>query len=216
LERAEYIATGIPFDPPATRISRMREAITILRGLFGDEPFTFNGRFYTITALDGWPKPVQRPHPPFLVGGTRELVLRLAAQEADIVGLDLRQDRASLPDAFPARMDERVRWVRESAGERFDGLELSVLRLVGDIAVTDASLRVAAEVARRYEAGTGLEIDPHDILESPYSIIGTVRDVVEKLRRVRERWAINSFLAGWFDEPNLRDLDPVVEQLVGT
>jgi probable F420-dependent oxidoreductase len=212
----EYTAIGIPYDEAATRISRLREAITILRGLFGDEPFSFSGRFYTITSLDGRPKPVQRPHPPFLIGGTRERMLRLAAREAEIVSLDLRQDRASLPDAFPARMDERAGWVRESAGERFDSLELSVLRLVGDLAVTNTPLRTAAEVARRYEASTGLEIDPHDILESPYSLIGTVADVVDKLRRVRERWAINSFLVGWFDEPKLGDLEPVVEQLAGT
>ncbi len=211
----EYAATGIPFDPPATRIRRMQEAITILRGLFGDEPLTFRGRFYTITDLDGQPKPVRRPHPPFLVGGTREHLVRLAAREADIVGLDLRQDRESLPDAFPARMDERIGWIRDAAGVRFDQLEVSVLRLLGGIRVTDAPLRAAADVARRYESSTGLVIDPHDILESPYSLIGTVADLVDKLRRVRERWAINSFLVGWLDEAELRDLDPVVEQLAG-
>ena len=70
---------------------------------------------YTGTEMDGQPKPTQQPHPPFLIGGTRERVLRIAAREADIVSLDLRQDRASLPDAFPARMDERVGWVRDAA-----------------------------------------------------------------------------------------------------
>src|SRR5262245_33231293 len=67
----EYRSIDLPFDPPAARISRMLEAVTILRGLFGDAPVTFQGRFYSIAELDGWPKPVQRPHPPFLIGGTR-------------------------------------------------------------------------------------------------------------------------------------------------
>ena len=116
----EYRSIGLPFDPPAVRISRMLESVTILRGLFGDGPTSFDGRFYTIAELDGQPKPVQRPHPPFLIGGTRERMLRIAAREADIVGMDLRQDRESLGDAFPARMDERVRWVRDEAGSRFD------------------------------------------------------------------------------------------------
>ena len=97
----EYKAIGLQFDPPGVRIERMTEAIAILRGLFADEPFSFSGRHYTITDLDGQPKPVQRPHPPFIVGGTRERVLRIAAREGDIVGLDLRQDRESLPDAWP-------------------------------------------------------------------------------------------------------------------
>jgi hypothetical protein len=112
-------------------------------------------------------------------------------------------------------MDERIGWIRDAAGVRFDQLEVSVLRLLGGIRVTDAPLRAAADVARRYESSTGLVIDPHDILESPYSLIGTVADLVDKLRRVRERWAINSFLVGWLDEAELRDLDPVVEQLAG-
>jgi probable F420-dependent oxidoreductase len=130
----EYRATGIRFDPPGTRIERMIEAIAILRGLFADGPFRFAGRHYTITDMEGQPKPVQRPHPPFLIGGTRERVLRLAAREADIVGLDLRQRGDAILDAFEARTDVRIGWIREEAGERIDQLDLNVLRAVGDIA----------------------------------------------------------------------------------
>jgi probable F420-dependent oxidoreductase len=212
----EYRSIGLPFDPPGVRIDRMLEAVAILKGLFSDEPVTFHGRFYTITGLDGQPKPAQRPHPPFLIGGTRERVLRIAAREADIVGIDLRQDRDSLPDAFPERMDERIGWIRAAAGERLEQLELSVLRVLGGVTVTDRPLRAAADVARAHEARTGLTIDPRDVLESPYSLIGTVPDLVAKLRRVRERWGINSFLVGWLDEPELAAFAPVVEQLAGT
>ncbi|HET7029750.1 MAG TPA: TIGR03621 family F420-dependent LLM class oxidoreductase [Candidatus Limnocylindrales bacterium] len=212
----EYRSIGLPFDPAPVRIDRMLEAIAILRGLFADGPLSYAGRYYTISALDGQPKPVQRPHPPFLIGGTRERLLRIAAREADIVGMDLRQDRESLPDAFPDRMDERVGWIRDSAGDRFARLDLSVLRLLGEIAITDHPLRVAADVAHRYRVATGLDIDPRDILESPYSLIGSVPELVAKLRRGRERWGINSFLVGWLDEPNLRAFDPVVEQLAGS
>jgi probable F420-dependent oxidoreductase len=212
----EYAAIGMRYDRPKVRIERLAESITVLRGLFGDAPFTFEGTYYTITDMDGRPKPVQKPHPPFLVGGTREHVLRLAAREGDIVGFDLRQDRESLPDAFPARMDERVGWIRDEAGERFGQLDLNVLRVLGEISVTPRGLEAAAEVARRHGARTGLTIDPEDVLESPYSIIGTVPGIVDKLRRGRERWGINSFLVGWFGEPGLADVAPVVEQLAGT
>jgi probable F420-dependent oxidoreductase len=212
----EYRSIAMPFDPPAVRIGRMLEAVEILRGMFGEGPTTFVGRFYTIEDRDGQPKPVQRPHPPFLIGGTRERVLRIAAREADIVGLDLRQDRESLGDAFPARMDERVGWVRDEAGKRFDDLELSVLRLLGPITITNEPLKAAAEVARQHHARTGLSIDRRDVLESPYSLIGSVPDLVAKLREGRERWGINSILVGWLDEPELRDFEPVVQQLAGS
>ena len=143
-------------------------------------------------------------------------MLRLAGREADIVGLDLRQDRESLPDAFPERMDTRIGWIRGAAAARFESLDLNALRLLGALTITDTPLKTAAEVARRHETQTGLVIAPTDILESPYSLIGTVPDLVAKLRATRERWGINSYLVGWMDEPELVDFAPVVEQLAGT
>jgi probable F420-dependent oxidoreductase len=209
----EYFGAGIPFDPPGIRIERMQEAIGIIRGLFGVGPVTTAGRHYTIRAMEGIPKPVQRPHPPFLIGGTRERILRLAAREANIVGVDLRQDRASLPDAFAPRLDTRIGWLREAAGPRFQELDINAPRVIGALSVSDAPLRVAREIARQYETLTGLTIQPSDILESPYSLIGSVSELVDKLRHVRERWGINSYLVGWLDEPTLLDFAPVVEQL---
>jgi probable F420-dependent oxidoreductase len=213
---SEYAAIGLPYDPAGTRIDRMVEAIAIIRGLFADGPFSFSGRFYTITEMDGGPRPVQRAHPPFLVGGTRERVVRIAAREGDIVGLDLRQDGEAILDAFEARTDVRIGWIRDEAGDRIGGLDLNVLRALGSIAVTDEPLKVAAEVARGLSRRTGVTIDARDVLESPFSLIGSVPELVDKLRRLRQRWGINSFLVGWFGEPGLRDFAPVVEQLAGT
>ncbi len=212
----EYTASGIPFDPPATRIARMAEAITVIKGLFAAEPLSFHGRFYSIDALDGQPKPLQAPHPPFLVGGTREHVLRLAARTAQVVGMDLRQNREQIADAFPARMDERVGWIRDEAGDRFAELELSVLRLLGPVTITNHARRAADDVARAYTRNTGLEISAVDLLGSPYSMVGSVSELATKLREARERWGINSYLLGWFDEPEIWQLAPLAEQLAGT
>jgi probable F420-dependent oxidoreductase len=213
---AEYAATGLRYDRPGVRIERMRESIAILRGLFGEGPFSHAGKHYTISGLDGQPKPRQRPHPPFLIGGTREHVVRVAAREADIVGLDLRQDRDALPDAFPARMDIRAGWIRDEAGARFGQLDINVLRALGEITVTDEPLRAATELAGRHAGRTGIEIDPEDMLESPYSLIGTRSSLVDKLRRGRERWGVNSVLIAWSDDPGLADIAPVIEELSGT
>ena len=212
----EYRAIGLQYDPPGTRIDRMLEAIAIMRGLFADGRFSYSGRFYTITDMDGGPKPVQKPHPPFLIGGTRERVLRLAAREGDIVGIDLRQEGEAILDAFEARMDVRIGWIRDAAGDRFEQLDLNVLRTLGDITVTNQPLKVAADVARELAADTGMEVSARDVLESPFSIIGSVPELVDKLRRLRQRWGINSVLVGWFGERGLAEFAPVVEQLSGS
>jgi probable F420-dependent oxidoreductase len=113
----EYASIGLPFDPPAIRISRMLEAVAILKGLFSDEPITFDGRYYTIDRLDGQPKPVQRPRPPFLIGGTRERLLRIAAREADIVGIDLAPGSRLAAGRLP-RADGRADRLDPRGGRR--------------------------------------------------------------------------------------------------
>jgi len=159
----EYRAIGLQYDPPGTRIDRMLEAIAIMKGLFADGPFSFSGRFYTITDMDGGPKPVQKPHPPFLIGGTKERVLRLAAREGDIVGIDLREEGEAILDAFEARMDVRIGWIRDAAGRRFEQLDLNVLLTFGDIAITDEPRKVAGDIAREYAAATGMEISAEEV-----------------------------------------------------
>ena len=62
----DYEKAGIPLDSPGVRIARLAESITVLKGLLADGPFTFHGEHYRVTDLDGQPKPVQRPHPPFI------------------------------------------------------------------------------------------------------------------------------------------------------
>ena len=61
--RREYEVGGIRFDPPGDRVGRLDEALQVLKGLFGPEPLTYHGRHYRLDGLDGFPKPVQRPHP---------------------------------------------------------------------------------------------------------------------------------------------------------
>ena len=60
--------TGIPFDSPGVRVSRLEEAIPLIKRLFQDEPVTFSGTYYQVQDLNMLPKPMQRPHPPIFVG----------------------------------------------------------------------------------------------------------------------------------------------------
>src|SRR5215831_14398321 len=92
--RDEYERAGMTFDAPGARVSRLEEALPILKGLFSGEPFTFSGEHYHISGLQAFPLPAQRPHPPMLLGAGSKRMLELAGREADIVNI--------LPKALPA------------------------------------------------------------------------------------------------------------------
>ena len=84
---AEHRAYGIPFPPRGERFDRLEEQLTIIRGLWGTPAggtFEYRGRHFHITGSPALPKPVQRPHPPIIVGGTGlRRTPQLAARYAD-------------------------------------------------------------------------------------------------------------------------------------
>jgi probable F420-dependent oxidoreductase len=191
--RPEYEAIGIPFDPPPVRQARLAD---------------------TITELDGRPKPVQRPHPPFMIGGGGRRTLALAGREADIVGLAPRilpNGRGDPRSITVAATAEKIGWVREAAGDRFDALELNVYPSMSSIIVTDHARREVTELAAGLRERTGLEVSEDELFESPHIFIGSIDGLADKLRSLREQLGISSYMVGEIDE-----LAPLVERLAGT
>ncbi|MGH2470079.1 MAG: TIGR03560 family F420-dependent LLM class oxidoreductase, partial [Chloroflexota bacterium] len=82
----EYEAYGWgEYEPPATRLKRLDEAIRLMQTLWSQQPASFEGAFYALKAVADFPAPVQRPHPPLLVAGSGEKVtLRIAARYAQM------------------------------------------------------------------------------------------------------------------------------------
>ena len=157
--RPEYDAIGLAFDPVPVRVDRLTEAVTVLKGLMGEGPFSPDGEPLHDHELDGQPKPVQRPHPPFLIGGGGRRLLTLAAREAQIVGLAPRigsgTGRGDARSITIAATEEKIGWVREAAGDRFDELELNIYPSMSPIVVTDHARTEAEALADRSGSGPG-------------------------------------------------------------
>jgi probable F420-dependent oxidoreductase len=75
----EYRRAGMPFDAPGVRVGRFEESLRVLKGLLAGPAFTFAGAHYSVTGLEGFPRPVQRPRPPILVGAGSKRMLGIAA-----------------------------------------------------------------------------------------------------------------------------------------
>ncbi len=210
--KSEYDQAGLGFDRGGTRVERLAEAVTIIKGLLEGEEVSFAGRHYRVTGHTIAPLPVQRPHPPLLIGGNGPQLLTLAAREADIVGfsgINFRQGGTIPPDLSGWRastVDERVRLVREAAGaERYARLELSAL--VQRVVVREDRRGAAGELTSRWT-----ELTPDEILQSPYVLIGTVDQMVEDLLARRERWGFSYYA---IFEPYLDTFAPIVARLAG-
>jgi probable F420-dependent oxidoreductase len=206
----DYEGSGIVLDAPGTRIARLRESIAVIKGLFADGPLDLDGDHYRISGLDGTPKPVQRPSPPWVIGGGGRKMLALAAEEADIVGVNPSlhsgaADAEAAADATAAATDRKMGWLKELAGDRFDDIELNCLCLV--TAVTDDRDGFAQLMAG------GFGVDPEDALEIPHALVGTVDQICDTLQARRDRWGFSYIVVqGDSYEP----LAPVVERLAGT
>lgn len=211
--RAEYDAIGLAFDPTPVRQARLAEAVAVLKGCFADGPFSFAGEHYTITDYDAHPKPVQRPHPPFLIGGGGRRTLTLAAREANIVGLAPRILPVNAPEPHSLSFEgtrEKIGWVREAAGDRFDDLELNIYPSGVPVQIIDDPIGALREPAERLTGRIGAQVTPETLFDSPHVYVNTVEGFVEKFRRLRDELGISSFMVGAVGE-----LDPVVERLAG-
>ena len=90
----EHKAFGIDFKTVPARLAALDEACRIIKGMFTEEKTTLRGKHYTVTDAFGLPKPLQSPHPPFMIGGTGEKVLlRIVAEHADMWNTGAQAER---------------------------------------------------------------------------------------------------------------------------
>jgi F420-dependent oxidoreductase-like protein len=170
---AEHAAYAIPFPPLRERFARLTEQLELITGLWtapDGERFDYAGAHYAINDSPALPKPVQRPHPPIIIGGTgANKTPALAATFADEFNVPF----APL-DTIKAQF-ERVRDAVESVGRPLDAMTYSAAFVV-------CAGRNDAEISRRASA-IGRDVDE---LRSNSPLVGTPAEIVDHLGQVAE------------------------------
>ena len=189
----EFQRMGLPFPNAGARVSQLEETLQLLKQLFTEETVNFSGKYYTVTDLKGAITSVQQPHPPLLVAGAGERILKLAAREANSIAVGSKIS-AQGRDPSDASLEQKIAWIKEGAGPRAANLELS--QAIYDLEITDSKAALPAQ--------TGGWV----VSKRPSSI----EQAVDLLLEQRERYGF-SYLQ--IQAAQMENFAPVVARLVG-
>lgn len=204
----EFQMTGIPFPDIGTRLRMLDEALGVIRSLWTAEATTHQGQFYRLEHAIVHPKPVQRPHPPVLLGGAGKGLLRIAARHADIVNvisetgrtgyIALDQVAKFTDDRFRARV-AFVRAEARAAGR--DPAAITISNVCFTAMLTDSPAETQ-ERATMFSGLFGGSIAA--TLRAPTMLIGTPEEMVAEIRRRRAEWGIEQLVIAFAGEAMLR------------
>ncbi|WP_286151220.1 MULTISPECIES: TIGR03621 family F420-dependent LLM class oxidoreductase [unclassified Mycobacterium] len=177
----EYEAAGVPFLSPAARVQQLADAVGALRGL--------------LSSPHHWPRPVQSPVP-IMIAGKGDKILKLAAQQADIIAISDAKTRADLA--------ERAAYVLAAAGHRADSPELNLG--IFDVAID-----------RSPDLGLMRVYRPHDsddeLLASPTLLHGSKGELIEQILALREELGISYLTYMGVDPRGLKDFHSLIAAL---
>lgn len=188
----EFRMSGIAFPPITERLRMLDEAMTCMLSLWANERTTFDGEFYKFKDAILWPKPIQQPHPPIILGGGGKGLLRLAAKYADYINIipdagkggyvSLQELKRMTDNSF----QEKVRFIRDEArrlGRKPDAIRVSNFVFATIISDSREAARKTAEMMAPMFGQT-----PEGVLASPMTLIGTAEDCIAELKRRAKDW----------------------------
>lgn len=204
---ADYCRIGMKYDPPPQRVDRLEEAIPIIKRLMSGETVTYTGRHYCLEKASTGVAPVQKPRPPLAIGAGRPRMLRLAAREAEIVGLTPGfndRGRVIVGQATETAVAAKMKLIREAAGDRFDQLEINLWLGAAGIVGSGNSVTGSAAAAGVWAATA--------LYGSPFALHGTLGSVRERLLRRRDALGISYYTV---PSRSMESMAPLVEALAG-
>lgn len=187
----DYVEAGLDYDRPGVRIDRLDEALQIIRSMWENERTSFEGEHYRVREIARAAQLGDSGRPPILIGGGGRRVLSLAGRHADIVGInpkmeDGRITSTTAADSAPARVREKIGWVRsaaEAAGRDPDAIELNSLTFV--TAITDDPKPLRQNLAQ----SSGMTVE--EVAGCPLFLVGSASELREHLEEQRAETGIS-------------------------
>jgi probable F420-dependent oxidoreductase len=207
---AEYEGLGVAMDRPGVRIARLGEIVELMKSHWSGDSVAMDGTYIHAHGFAGLPRPIQRPHPPIFIGGGRQRILTLAGRLADIVSVNFdnsagRLGAASVASSGAGETAQKLEWVREGAGDRFDEIELEIGAYF--VAVDDEPGPMIKAMADRFG------VSEQDFASHPHALLGSVESICDTLQERRERFGFSYVTV---PQRSIEEFAPVVDRLSGT
>ncbi len=189
--RSEYEAYGYRYPSTAERIAQLGEGVKVMKAMWTQFEPSFSGRYFRIDKAVNLPPPLQKPHPPIMIGGTDLRTLRIIAQDADIMSFFTHT-------LTTQELKRRLRIMRElaaKAGRNPDAIEVSAMVKVYPAASAAESDAVATRVAREITTGNFRPQlpDAQAARDAPALLIGTVDEIKRAIRSRIEKLGCTYF-----------------------
>jgi probable F420-dependent oxidoreductase len=203
--RGEFEAMGISFDEPGVRIDRLIEVVRLLKAHWSGQQMDIAGEHVHVSGYAGVPAPVQKPHPPIMIGGQKKRLLSLAGREAQIASINFIPYVETVDGLSPwQEMDRRLGYIRDAAADRFSQIELEYSPY--DVHITNDVTSAYEEVAARRRV-------PLDAVPGhPNALIGSAEAAADLLRQWREVTGITYITV---PHAQMEAFAPVVAELQG-
>ena len=202
VQKDEHVAYGVPFPEPNVRIGRMKEAVEIIKKMWTEEKASYEGEYYKIKEAVCEPKPLQKPHPPMIIGGGGEkLTMRVAAQHAD------RYDWGYVPSLglYKHKLEVLERHCN-AVGRDFQKIEKSCWP-GGQIFIALDQKELDKKILQWKPKGISLE----DFKK--LNIVGTPDECIMRIQQYANV-AVTHFMLFFGDLPNMRGLRLFAEKVV--
>jgi probable F420-dependent oxidoreductase len=199
-QRSEYDAHGYPYPSNVERLDQLSDAIKLIKAMWTQEEPIYRGRYFSIEKAYNYPRPVQKPHPPIMVGGAGKKLLQIVAAEAQIANLippivngkDFVQDPDAAVKFTKAEIKRRIDMLHgfvADAGRAPGSVEIS------GIAMVNLSRSKSEADAAVKAVGSAMGFPNEEATRNaPVLLIGTPEEVRRELRSRIEEFGMTYYI----------------------
>jgi len=194
--KEEYDAYGFPYPSNAERIDQLADGVKVLKAMWTQDEPSYRGKYFSVEKAFCMPRPLQKPYPPIMIGGGGKKILKIAAEEGDILNLNPPVTRGMVEIQEALKFDKnevhrRLGLLKDyvkAAGRAAGSVEYSAMCIV--IANKDKS---AAEMMIKMTAQSVGLADTDAARNSPQLLLGTYEEVKREIA-----WRIENFGTSYF------------------